>query len=57
MASSFAKETGDVPTANSHKACSDGGSGKNKCNNGKPSTEGRVSSKEPIYHGCGQKEK
>ena len=55
IASSLAKEAGDTSTVGSHRAYPDGRSGKDKYDNGKPSTEGRVSSKEPIHYGCKQK--
>jgi len=51
MASSLAKKVGDAPTAGSNGTCSNGRSGENECGDGKPSTEGRVSSKKPIHHG------
>jgi len=52
MASSLAKEAEDISTVGSHRTCSDVRYGENKCGNGDPSTEGRVSSKEPICYGC-----
>ena len=57
ITSSLAKEAGDVSTVGSHRACSNGRGRKDECGNGKPSTEGRISSKEPIGYGCGQKGK
>jgi len=53
MASGLAKEAGDTSTAGSHRTCSDGRSREDKCGDGNPSTEGRVSLKEPICYGCG----
>ena len=55
IASSLAKEAGDTSTVGSHKACPNRRSGKDKYDNGEPSTEGRVSSKKPIHYGCKQK--
>jgi len=55
MTSSLAQEAGDALTAGFHSACSNGRSGKDEYGDGKPSTEGRVSSKEPICYGCRQK--
>jgi len=56
IVSSLAKEVGDTLTAGSNRTCSDGRSGENKCGDGEPSTEGRVSSKEPICHGYKQED-
>jgi len=53
MALSLAKEARDTSAMGSSRTCSDRRSEKNKYSNGEPSTEGRVSSKEPICHGCG----
>jgi len=53
MALSLAKEAGDTSTAGSNRACSDGRCGKDKHSYGDPSTQNRVSLKEPIYYGCG----
>jgi len=53
MASDLAKKAGDASTVGSYRTCSDGRYRKNKCGDGDPSTEGRVSSKEPICYGCG----
>jgi len=53
MASGLAKEAGVASTAGSHRTCSDRRNRKDECSNGNPLTEGRVSSKEPIYYGCG----
>jgi len=53
----LAKEAGDVSTVGSHRACSNGRGRKDECGNSKPSTEGRISSKEPIGYGCEQKGK
>jgi len=51
-ASSLAKETGDASIVGSHRTCSNGRCGENKCSNGKtPTVRGRVSSKEPICYG------
>jgi len=53
MASSVAKEAGDASTADDNRACSDGGSRENKYGNGILTTEGRVCTMKPIYHGGG----
>jgi len=53
MASSLAKEAGDISIVGFHEACSNGGSRMNECGNSKLLTEGRVFLKEPIYYGCG----
>jgi len=57
MIPSLAKEAGDVLTADSHRACSDRKYGKDEYGDGKPSTESKISSKEPIHYRCGQKRK
>jgi len=57
MASSLAKKVGDALTVGSYRACSNGRSREDEYSNSKPLTEGRVSSKEPIHHKCGQKGK
>jgi len=57
MASSLAKEAGDALIVGSNRICSNGRSRENKCGDGKLSTEGRVSSKEPTCYGCGQESK
>jgi len=49
----LAKEAEVASTAGFYRTSSDGRCGKNKCSDGDPSIEGRVSSKEPIHHGCG----
>ena len=54
MTLSMAEET-TASSAGDNRACSDGRSGEDKCGYGDPSAEGRVSSKEPICHGHGQK--
>jgi len=53
MASGLAKEAGVASTAGSYRTCSNGRSREDKHGDGDPSTEGRVSSKEPIHYGCG----
>jgi len=53
MASGLAEKAGDTSIEDSHRICSNGRCGKNKCGNGDPSTEGRVSLKELIHYGCG----
>jgi len=52
-ASGLAKEAGVASTAGSDRTCSNERSREDKCSNSNPSTEGRVSSKEPIYYKCG----
>ena len=53
MASDLAKEAGVASTAGPNRTCSNGRSGKDKCGDSNLSTEGRVSSKEPICYGHG----
>jgi len=53
MASGLAKEAGDTSTVGPHRICSDRRYREDKCSYGNPSTENRVSSKEPIHYGCG----
>jgi len=53
MASGLAKEAGDASTVGSHRICSNGRYGKDKYSYDDPSTEDRVSLKEPICYGCG----
>jgi len=43
MISSVAKKTRKAPAADSSRTCSNGESGENKCGNGAPTTESRVS--------------
>jgi len=52
MTTSVVEEAGNASSAGDNRACSDGGSGEDRNSNGAFSTEGRVCSKEPIYHGC-----
>jgi len=49
----LAKKTEDTSAAGSHRACTNRRGRENKCSNGEPSTEGRVSTKEPICYGYG----
>jgi len=49
----LAKEAEDISTAGSHRTCSNGRCRKDKYSYSNPSTEDRVSSKEPIHYGCG----
>jgi len=53
MASGLAKEARVALTAGSNRVCSNERSGKDKYSYGDPSTEDRISSKEPICYGCG----
>jgi len=55
MTSSLVKEARDTSTVGPYRACSNERSEKNKYSDGEPSTESRVSSKEPICYGYGQK--
>jgi len=49
----LAKEAGDTSIVGSHRICSNGRYGKDKYSYDDPSTEDRVSLKEPICYGCG----
>ena len=53
MTLSVAEET-TAPSTGDNWACSNGRSGEDEHSCGNPSTEGRVSTEEPICHGCGQ---
>ena len=53
MASNLTKEIGDASAAGFHGVYTDRRGRENKCSNGEPSTENRVSTKEPICHGYG----
>ena len=54
MTTSVAEETGNASSAGNNRAHSNGGSGKDKCSDGKTLTaRGRVFSKKPICHGYG----
>jgi len=53
----LAKEVGDASTVGSYGTSSDGRYRENKCSDGDPLTESRVSSKELICYGCGQEGK
>ena len=55
MTTSVTKKIGNAFTVGNNRACSDRESGENKCSDGDFSTEGRVSSKESICYGYGQK--
>jgi len=57
ITSSLTKKAGDTSAAGSYRTCSNGGSRKDKYDNGKPLTESMVSFKKPIHHGCEQKRK
>jgi len=45
-----AEEVGNASLADNNRACSDGGSRKNRGGSGVPSTEGRVCPMKLIYH-------
>jgi len=55
--SGLAKEVGDASIVGSYGTSSNGRCRENKYGDGDPSTESRVSSKEPICYGCGQEGK
>ena len=55
MTTSLAKEAGNASIVGNNSACSNGGSGENRCSDGTPSTESRVCPKKPLYYGCGQR--
>ena len=49
---SVAEETENATSTGDNRACSDGESREDRGSNGASLTEGRVCSKEPIYHRC-----
>jgi len=49
----LAKEIKGASIAGSSRTCSNGGSGKNKYDNGTPSTERRICTMKPICYGDG----
>jgi len=56
MASNIANEIGNTSIAGDNMACSDRGSGKNRCGDDILSAEGRRCIKKPLCYGCRQKE-
>jgi len=54
---SVAEEARNASSVGNNRACSDGGSGKNRCGNDTPSAEGKGHTKKPLCYGCEQEEK
>ena len=57
MASSLAKKTRSFSTVDADKACSDGGSGKNKCSNDTSYSESRFGTTQLLCYEDGQRKK
>ena len=51
---SIVEEAGNAFSAGDNRACSDGGSGKDRHSDNIPSAEGRGCTKKPLHYGCGQ---
>ena len=53
MTTSVAEEAGNAFSVGDNRACSDGGSGKDRYSDDMPSAESREYTKKPLYYGCG----
>ena len=51
---SIVEEAGNTFSAGDNRACSNGGSGKDRHSNDIPSAEDRRCTNKPLYYGCGQ---
>ena len=51
---SMVEEAGNAFSAGDNRACSDGGSGKDKHSDDIPSVESRGCTKKPLHYRCGQ---
>ena len=54
MTTSVAEEAGNASSVGDNRACSDGGSGKDRYSDDMLLAESREYTKKPLHYGCGQ---